>query len=209
MSKSRRKALGEDPLSKRGKSKTRHMVSKGRGAKGGDYAWIEGVVEKKGSKRKGKRRRQRVVKTVKKRKYPKLKVKKVKEMAGKPPKRIWKKLKKIERGAILLPKEMMAAAKATGKFTGKITSDVSKMIATGVVTGQKGASKIIRGVQLKFKAAPLKNRLRTLFSRLGKECYKLIGKKKDILKGARVKNLITQIKLSQNQLKKIEEGISS
>jgi len=201
VSRSKRKALGEDPLGKRGRRERRYLISKRRLSGEDPYAWIEG----KGEKVK-KRERQKRTKPIRPRKPSRLKVKK---LVKKPklPAKIWNKLKKVEKGAILLPKEIMAAAKTTGKVTGKITADVSKTIASGVVAGPKEASRIIRRVRSKIKTGAVKSSIEHLFGILGKECYRLIGEKQDILKEKKIKNLIKQIKDYRKKLEKIEEGI--
>jgi len=207
-SKSKRKALGEEPLAKRGALQDRYLMSKRRVSGEDPYAWMEG--KKKMKRIKKKPGRPKKAKPGKRRKPSKLKVKRrVKRIPKKPklPAKIWNRLKKVEKGAILLPKEIMSAAKATGKVTGKITADLSKIIASGVVAGPKEAKKIIRRVQVKIKAGHLKSRMENLFGILGKECYRSMGKKKPILKEKRVQNLIKQIKNCQKELQKIERGI--
>lgn len=203
-SKRKRKALGEEPLAKRGFIQNRHLVSKRRVSGEDPYAWIEGKEGKKRMKKKPGRPKK--AKPGKRRKPSKLKVKRRVERIPKKPKlpaKIWNRLKKVEKGAVLLPKEIMTAAKATGKVTGKITADLSKTIASGVVAGPKEAKKIIRRVQVKVEAGHLKSRMENLFTALGKEGYRSMGKKKPILKGKRVQNLIKQIKDCRKELQKI------
>ena len=204
MSKSRRKALGEEPLGKKGVLQERYLTSKRRVSGEDPYAWIKGKEEKKKMKKKPKR--EKLAKPVKRRKPAKLRVKKIVEKP-KLPAKIWKKLGKVEKGAVLLPREIMAAAKATGKVTGKLTTDVSRTITSGVVTGPREAKRIIQCLQSKIKAGSLKSRTEELFRTLGKECYGLIGKKKSILKERKIQNLIKKIKHYQKELQKIEEGI--
>lgn len=207
-SKRKRKALGEEPLAKRGLIQNRHLVSKRRVSGEDPYAWIEGKEGKKRMKKKPGRPKK--AKPGKRRKPSKLKVKRrVKRIQKKPklPAKIWNRLKKIEKGTVLLPKEIMTVAKATGKVTGKITTDFSKTIASGVVAGPKEAKKIIRRVQVKIKAGHLKSRMENLFTALGKEGYRLSDKRKAIQKEKRVQNLIKQIKDCQKELQKIEKRI--
>lgn len=204
MSRSKRKALGEDPLGKRGKRQNRYLMSRRRISGEDPYAWIEGKEEKKKMKMKKKMKIKGKPKPVKRRKPSESKVKEIVEKP-KLPAKIWKKLKKIEKGAILLPKEIMAAAKVTGKVTGKLTADVSRIIASGVVTGPKEAKRIIRCLQSKIKASSIKSRVEELFGILGSECYRLISKKKAILKEKKIQNLITQIKEYQKMLQNIEK----
>lgn len=207
-SKRKRKALGEEPLAKRGLIQNRHLVSKRRVSGEDPYAWIEGKEGKKRMKKKPGRPKK--AKPSKRRKPSKLKVKRRVERIPKKPKlpaKIWNRLKKVEKGAVLLPKEIMTAAKATGKVTGKITTDFSKTIASGVVAGPKEAKKIIRRVQVKIRAGSIKSRMENLFGILGKECYRLIGKKKPILREKKIQNLIKQIRDCQKELQKIEKGI--
>jgi len=199
MSRRKRKVLGEEPLGKRGVSPNRYLMSKRRAFGEDPYGWIEGKEGKKPG-------REKKAKPVKLRPSFKLKVKKI---VGKPklPKGIRNKLKKIEKGAVLLPREIIAAARATGKVTGKITTDLSKAIASGVVTGPSEANKVIRCFQAKIKAATLKKRVEHLFGVLGRECYRLIGKKKPILKEKRVRELIKEIKDYQKKLQIMEKAI--
>lgn len=206
--KRKRKALGEELLGKRGTRQNRYLMSKRRVAGEEPYAWIGGKAVKKKVKRKRKRKRKKIIKPAKRRRPYKLKAKKIVKKL-KPPAKIWNKLKEIEKGMVLLPKEIVAVAKATGEVTRKVTADVSKMIASAVVTGQKEASKIIQRVQWKFKAEPLKSRIENLFGILGKECYRLIGKKKNILKEKKIKNLINQIKDYQKRLQRVGKEFSS
>lgn len=206
--KRKRKALGEEPLGKRGVIQNRHLTSKRRVSGEDPYAWIEGKEGKKRMKKKPGRPKK--AKPNKRRKPSKLKVRRrVKRIPKKPklPAKIWNRLKKVEKEAVLLPKEIMTAAKATGKVTGKITTDFSKTIASGVVTGPKEAKKIIRRVQVKVKAGHLKSRMENLFTALGKEGYRLSGKRKAIQKEKRVQNLIKQIKNCREELQKIEKRI--
>jgi hypothetical protein len=203
-SKRKRKALGEEPLARRGLIQNRHLVSKRRVSGEDPYAWIEGKEGKKRMKKKPGRPKK--AKPMNQRRRYKLKAKPVPKKS-KLPAKIGNSLKKVEKGAVLLPKEIMTAAKATGKVTGKITADVSKTIASGVVAGPKEAKKIIRCVQVKIKAAHLKSRMENLFGILGKECYRLMGKKKPILKEKRVQNLIKRIKNCREELQKIEKRI--
>jgi len=204
MSKRKRKVLGEEPLGRRGMRENRYLMSKRRASGEDPYAWIEGKGGRKKVEKKAQR--QKKAKPVKRGQPSKLKAKKV---ARKPrlQARIRNGLKKIEKGAVLLPEEIIAIAKATGKVTGKITADLSKTIASGVVTGPQEARKVIRHVQAKVKAAFLKNRMENLFGILGKECYRLIGKKRPVLKERRIQNLIKQIKDYQKELQKIEKRI--
>ena len=199
MSKSKRRTLGEEPLGKRGVSPNRYLMSKRRASGEDPYGWIEGKEGKKAG-------RVKKAKPVKLRPSFKLKVKKI---VGKPklPKVIRNKLKKIEKGAVLLPGEIIAAARATGKVTGKITTDLSKTIASGVVTGPREANKVIRRVRVKIKAVALRKRLEHLFSVLGRECYRLIGKKKPVLKEKRIQELIKQIKEYQKELQSMERAV--
>jgi len=203
VSKSKRKALGEDPLGKRGKRQNRYLMSKRRLSGEDPYAWVEGKGEKKKMKQKPKP--EKLVKPVRGRKPSESKVGKIVKKP-KLPAKIWEKLKKIEKGAILLPKEIITAAKATGKITGKISADVSRTIASGVVTGPKEARRIIRRVQSKIKASSIKGRMEELFGTLGSECYRLINKKKAILKEKKIQNLITKIKDYRKALQNIEKG---
>ncbi|MBA7465656.1 hypothetical protein ES707_00826 [subsurface metagenome] len=207
-SKRKRKALGEEPLSRRGLIQIRHLVSKRRVSGEDPYAWIEGKEGKKRMKKKPGRPKK--AKPGKRRKPSKLKVRRrVKRIPKKPklPAKIWNRLKKVEKGAVLLPKEIMTAAKTTGKVTGKITTDFSKTIASGVVAGPKEAKKIIRRVQVKVKAGHLKSRMEELFGILGEECYRLVDKKRAIVKEKRVQNLIKQIKDCRKELQKIGKRI--
>ena len=214
-SKSKRKALGEEPLAKRGALQDRYLMSKRRISGEDPYAWMEGKKGKKKMKRIKKRPgRLKKAKPGKRRKPSKLKVRRrvrrrVKRIPEKPKlsAKIWNRLKKVEKGAVLLPKEIMTVAKATGKVTGKITTDFSKTIASGVVAGPKEAKKIIRRVQVKIKAGHLKSRMENLFGILGRECYRSMGKKKPIQKEKKIQNLIKQIKNCQKELQKIERGI--
>lgn len=212
MSKSKRKALGEELLGKREIRENQHLTSKRRVSGEDPYAWIEGKEGKKRMKKKPGRPKK--AKPGKRRKPSKLKaerrIKRRVERIPKKPKRpakIWNRLKKVEKGAILLPKEIMTAAKATGKVTGKITADLSKIIASGVVAGPKEAKKIIRRVQVKIKAGHLKSRVENLFTALGKEGYRLSDKRKAIQKEKRVQNLIKRIKNCREELQKIEKRI--
>jgi len=202
MSKRKRKVLGEEPLGRRGMRENRYLMSKRRASGEDPYAWIEGRRGRKKVEKKAQR--QKKAKAVKRGQPPKFQLKRI----GKKPKfpaKFWNELKKIEKGAVLLPKEIVAIAKATRKVTGKITADLSKTIASGVVTGPQEARKVIRHVQAKVKAASLKNRMENLFAILGKECYRLIGKKRPVLKERRIQNLIKQIKDCQKELQKIEK----
>jgi len=61
---SKRKALGEDPLGKRGVSKPQHMKSKGKGSGEDYYDWIEGMVGKRNIEKKTKPKHQKIVKPV-------------------------------------------------------------------------------------------------------------------------------------------------
>jgi len=203
VNRSKRKALGEDPLGKRGKRQNRYLMSKRRLSGEDPYAWIEGKEEKK--KMKKKPRPEKLAKPVKRRKPSELKVK---EIVKKPkiPTKIREKMERIERGAILLPKEIVAAAKVTGRLTGKITASVLRIIASGVVTGPKEARRIIHCVQAKIKAGSIKSKMEELFGTLGSECYRLINKKKAILKEKKIKNLIIKIKDYQKALQNIEKG---
>jgi len=200
---SKRKALGEDPLGERRIRQNRYLMSKRRFSGEDPYAWIAGKEEKK--KMKEKPESEKLARPIKRREPSKLKVKKIVEKP-KLPAKIWEKLKKIEKGAILLPKEIMAAAKVTGKLTGKITADVSRIIASGVVTAPKEARRIIRCVQSKIKASSIKSKMEELFGILGNECYRLISKKKAVLKEKKILNLITKIKDYQKALQNIEKG---
>jgi len=207
-SKRKRKALGEEPLAKRGLIQNRHLVSKRRVSGEDPYAWIEGKEGKKRMKKKPGRPKK--AKPGKRRKPSKLKVRRmVKRIPKKPklPAKIWNRLKRVEKGAVLLPKEIMTVAKATGKVTSKITADFSKTIASGVVAGPKEAKKIIRRVQVKIKAGHLKSKMEKLFGILGEKCYRLADKKRAIVKEKRVQNLIKQIKDCQKELQKIEKRI--
>jgi len=207
-SKRKRKALGEEPLARRGLIQNRHLVSKRRVSGEDPYAWIEGKEGKKRMKKKPGRPKK--AKPGKQRRPSKLKVKRRVERIPKKPKlpaKIWNRLKKVEKRTVLLPKEIMTAAKATGKVTGKITTDFSKTIASGVVAGPKEAKKIIRRVQVKIKAGHLKSRVENLFTALGKEGYRLSDKRKAIQKEKRVQNLIKQIKDCQKEQQKIENRI--
>lgn len=206
-SKSKRKALGEEPLAKRGALQDRYLMSKRRVSGEDPYAWMEGKGGKKRKKRmKKKPGRPKKAKPGKQRRPSKVKAKRIPKKP-KLPAKIWNRLKKVEKEAVLLPKEIMTAAKATGKVTGKITADLSKTIASGVVAGPKEAKKIIRRVQVKIKAGHLKSRMENLFGILGRECYRAMGKKKPILKEKKIQNLIKQIKNCQKELQKIEKGI--
>lgn len=212
MSKSKRKALGEELLGKREIRENQHLTSKRRVSGEDPYAWIEGKEGKKRMKKKPGRPKK--AKPGKQRRPSKLKVRRrikrrAKRIPKKPkrPAKIWNRLKKVEKGAILLPKEIMTAAKATGKVTGKITADLSKIIASGVVAGPKEAKKIIRRVQVKIKAGHLKSRVENLFTALGKEGYRLSDKRKAIQKEKRVQNLIKRIKNCREELQKIEKRI--
>ena len=202
MSKRKRKALGQEPLGKRGVRENRYLMSKRRATGEDPYAWIEGKEEKM-KRRPG---RQKKAKPARRRQAKKLKVKAIVKKP-KLPAKVGKKLKKIEKGAVLLPKEIMAIGKATGKVTGKITAVLSKTIASGVVTGPREARKLIRCVQAKVKTGSLRNKVENLFGILGKECYRLIGKKKAVLKEKRIQRLIREIKDYQKELEKIEKGI--
>lgn len=211
-SKSKRKALGEELLGKREIRENQHLTSKRRVSGEDPYAWIEGKEGKKRMKKKPGRPKK--AKPSKQRRPPKLKAKRrikrrAKRIPKKPkrPAKIWNRLKKVEKGAILLPKEIMSAAKATGKVTGKITADLSKIIASGVVAGPKEAKRIIRRVQVKIKAGHLKSRVENLFTALGKEGYRLSDKRKAIQKEKRVQNLIKRIKNCREELQKIEKRI--
>jgi len=204
MSRRKRKVLGEEPLGRRGIYENRYLMSKRRASGEDPYAWIKGKggrkkVEKKSSQQKSAKRGKRL-------KPSRFEVKRIVKKARLPAK-IWNKLKKIEKGAVLLPKEIMAIAKATGKVTGKITADLSKTIASGALTGPKEARKVIRCVQVKVKTGPVKNRMENFFSTLGKECYRLIGRKRAVLKEKRIQYLIRQIKDCQKELQKIEREI--
>ena len=64
MTKNRRKALGRDPLGKRGTSKIHHIETKRNGPNENYYTWIEGMVGKKDIKKKVKPKRQEIVKSV-------------------------------------------------------------------------------------------------------------------------------------------------
>jgi cob(I)alamin adenosyltransferase len=215
-SKRKRKALGEEPLAERGLIQNRHLVSKRRVSGEDPYAWIEGKEGKKRMKKKPGRPKK--AKPGKRRKPSKLKVRRrvkrrverrVERIPKKPklPAKIWNRLKKVEKEAVLLPKEIMTAAKATGKVAGKITTDFSKTIASGVVAGPKEAKKIIRRVQVKVKAGHLKSRMEELFGILGEKCYRLADKKRAIVKEKRIQNLIKRIKNCQKELQKIEKKI--
>ena len=212
MSKSKRKALGEELLGKREIRENQHLTSKRRVSGEDPYAWIEGKEGKKRMKKKPGRPKK--AKPSKQRRPSKLKAerrikRRAKRIPKKPkrPAKTWNRLKKVEKGAILLPKEIMSAAKATGKVTGKITADLSKIIASGVVAGPKEAKKIIRRVQVKIKAGHLKSRVENLFTALGKEGYRLSDKRKAIQKEKRVQNLIKRIKNCREELQKIEKRI--
>ena len=211
-SKRKRKALGEEPLAKRGLIQNRHLVSKRRVSGEDPYAWIEGKEGKKRMKKKPGRPKK--AKPGKRRKPSKLKVRKrvkrrVERIPKKPklPAKIWNRLKKVEKRTVLLPKEIITAAKATGKVAGKITTGFSKTIASGVVAGPKEAKKIIRRVQVKVKAGHLKSRMENLFTALGKEGYRLSDKRKAIQKEKRVQNLIKRIKNCQEELQKTGKRI--
>ncbi|MBA7505007.1 hypothetical protein ES706_03670 [subsurface metagenome] len=207
-SKSKRKALGEELLGKREIRENQHLTSKRRVSGEDPYAWIEGKEGKKRMKKKPGRPKK--AKPGKQRRPSKLKAKRRAKRIPKKPKRpakIWNRLKKVEKGTILLPQEIMSAAKATGKVTGKITADLSKIIASGVVAGPKEAKKIIRRVQVKIKAGHLKSRVENLFTALGKEGYRLSDKRKAIQKEKRVQNLIKRIKNCREELQKIEKRI--
>lgn len=207
-SKSKRKALGEELLGKREIRENQHLTSKRRVSGEDPYAWIEGKEGKKRMKKKPGRPKK--AKPSKQRRPSKLKVKRrVKRIPKKPklPAKIWNRLKRVEKGAILLPKEIIGAAKATGKVTGKITADLSKTIASGVVAGPKEAKKIIRRVQGKIKAGHLKSRMENLFTALGKEGYRLSGKRKTIQKEKKLQNLIKRIKNCQEELQKTGKRI--
>jgi len=215
-SKRKRKALGEEPLARRGLIQNRHLVSKRRVSGEDPYAWIEGKEGKKRMKKKPGRPKK--AKPSKRRKPSKLKVRRrvkrrvkrrVERIPKKPklPAKIWNRLKKVEKGAVLLPKEIMTAAKATGKVTGKITTDVSKTVVSGVVAGPKEAKKIIRRVQVKIKAGHLKSRMENLFTALGKEGYRLSDKRKAIQKEKKLQNLIKRIKNCREELQKIGKRI--
>ena len=198
-SKSKRKALGEEPLGKRGVLQDRYLVSKRRISGEDPYAWIEGKKVKE--KVKSKRKRKKMVSPAKRQRPYKLKAKKiVKE--PKLPAKIWNKLKKVKRGMKPLLKEVMAVTKTTRKAVGRATADTSRTITSRVVTGQKVAGKIIRKVQLKFKASLLKGKMERLFAVLGEECYQLIGKKRNILKEKKIQSLINEIKKYQRGLQK-------
>lgn len=203
MRRSKRKALGEDPLGERRIRQNRYLMSKRRLSGEDPYAWIAGKEEKK--KMKEKPEPEKLARPIKRREPSKLKVK---EIVKKPkiPTKIRKKMERIEKGAILLPKEIMTAAKVTGKISGKICADVSRIIASGVVTAPKEARRIIRCVQSKIKASVIKGRMEELFGTLGSECYRLISKKKAVLKEKKIQNLITKIKDYQKALQNIEKG---
>ena len=206
--KRKRKALGEEPLAKRGLIQNRHLVSKRRVSGEDPYAWIEGKEGKKRMKKKPGRPKK--AKPGKRRKPSKLKAeRRIKRIPKKPkrPAKIWNRLKRVEKGAVLLPKEIMSVAKATGKVTGKITADLSKIIASGVVAGPKEAKKIIRRVQVKIKAGHLKSRVENLFTALGKEGYRLSDKRKAIQKEKKIQNLIERIKNCQKGLQKTGKRI--
>jgi len=203
-SKRKRKALGEELLGKRGIRENRHLTSKRRVSGEDPYAWIEGKEGKKRMKKKPGRPKK--AKPSKQRRPSRLKAKRIAKKS-KLPAKIWNRLKRVEKGAVLLPKEIMTVAKATGKVTSKITADFSKTIASGVVAGPKEAKKIIRRVQVKIKAGHLKSRMEKLFGILGEKCYRLADKKRAIVKEKRVQNLIKQIKNCQKELQKIEKGI--
>lgn len=204
MRKSKRKALGEDPLGERGMRQNRYLMSKRRFSGEDPYSWIAGKEEEKRMKKKPGPKK--LAEPVKRREPFKLKVKEeVKKR--KLPTRIRKKLEKIERRAVSVPKEIMAAAKATGKLTSKITGDVSKIIASRIVTAPEKTKRIIRCVQSKIKAGAAKSKMGELFGVLGSECYGLIGKKKAIFKERKIRNLIAKIKDCQKELRKIEKVI--
>lgn len=203
-SKSKRKALGEELLGKREIRENQHLTSKRRVSGEDPYAWIEGKEGKKRMKKKPGRPKK--AKPVKQRRPSKVKVKRIPKKP-KLPAKIWNRLKKVEKGAVLLPKEIMSVAKATGKVTGKITADLSKTIASGVVAGPKEAKKIIRRVQVKIKAGHLKSRMENLFTTLGKEGYRLSDKRKAIQKEKKIQNLIERIKNCQKELQKIGKRI--
>lgn len=196
----KRKALGEEALGKRGVIQNRHLMSKRRISGEDPYAWMEGRGGKKRMKRPGRAKK---AGPIKQRRRYKVKAKPAPKKA-KLPAKIGNSLKKVEKGAVLLPKEIMTAARATGKVTGKITSDVSRTIASGVVAGPKEAKKIIRCVQIKIKAGHLKSRMDDLFGILGKECYRLMGKKRPVLREKKIQNLIKEIKECQKELQIIE-----
>lgn len=198
-SKSKRKALGEEPLGKRGVLQDRYLVSKRRISGEDPYAWIEGKKVKK--KVKSKRKRKKIVSPAKRQRPYKLKAKKIVKKP-KLPAKIWKNLEKIKREMELLLKEVMAVTKTTKKAVGEATADISQTITSGVVTGQKVAGEIIRKLQLKFKAGILKGKMERLFAALGKECYKLMGKKRNILKEKKIQSLIIEIKKYQRGLQK-------
>ena len=202
--KRKRKALGEEALGKRGLVQNRHLMSKRRISGEDPYDWMEGRGGKKGRKKRPGRLKK--AKPVKQQRRYKLKAKPASKKS-KLPAKIGNSLKKVEKGAILLPKEIMTAAKATGKVTGKITADVSNTIAPWVVAGPKEAKKIIRCVQVKIKAAHLKSRMEDLFGILGKECYRLMGKKRPILKEKKIQNLIKEMKECQKELQIIERRV--
>ena len=215
-SKSKRKALGEELLGKREIREDQHLTSKRRVSGEDPYAWIEGkggkkrMKKKPGRPKKAKRGKQRRPSKLKvKRRVRKRVKKRIKRIPKKPklPAKVWNRLKKVEKGVVLLPKEIMATAKATGKATGKITADLSKTIASGVVAGPKEAKKIIRRVQGKIKAGHLKSRMENLFTALGKEGYRLSGKRKTIQKEKKIQNLIKRIKNCQEELQKTGKRI--
>ncbi|NIM03683.1 hypothetical protein GTN66_06005, partial [bacterium] len=196
----KRKALGEEALGKRGAVQSRHLMSKRRMSGEDPYAWMEGRRTKKRMKKPGRAKK---TKSIKQRRRYKVKAKPTPKKA-KLPAKIGYSLKKVEKGAVLLPKEIMTAARTTGKVTGKITADVSRTIASGVVAGPKEARKIIRCVQEKIKAGHLKSKIDDLFAILGKECYRLLGKKRPVLKEKNIRNLIKEIKECHKQLQTIE-----
>lgn len=214
--KRKRKALGEEAFGERGVIQNQHLTSKRRISGEDPYAWMEGKEKKK--RRKRGPGRPKKAKPGKQRRPSKLKVKRrvkrrIKRIQKKPklPAKIWNRLKKVEKGAVLLPKEIMTAAKATakatGKVTGKITTDFSKTIASGVVAGPKEAKKIIRRVQVKIKAGHLKSRMENLFTALGKEGYRLSDKRKTIRKEKKLQDLIKRIKNCREELQKIGKRI--
>lgn len=204
MSRSRRKALGEDPLGKRGMRQNRYLMSKRRVSGEDPYAWVRGKEEIKKMERKPKP--EKLARVAKRRKPSKLIVKQ-KAKRHKVPEKIWKELKRVEKGAVVLPQEIITAAKATGKATGRITADVSEKIASSVACSSREAKRIIRRVQSKIRVGPLRRRMRNLFGILGEECYEMIAKKKVISKGKKIQNIIDQIKNCQKALKRIQRSL--
>jgi len=197
VTKRKRKALGEEPLGKRGAVQKRYLMSKRRVSGEDPYAWMEGKAG-----REKKPGRPKKAAPSKQRRTSKLKAKIIRKKSQLLAK-IDNRLKKVEKGAVLLPREIMA----TAKVTGKISTDLSKTIASGVVAGSKEAKKIIRCAQVKIKAGRLQRRMEDLFGILGKECYRLKGKKKPILKEKKIQNLIKQIKDYEKELQRIEKRI--